>query len=166
MNPHQHGPESAGGEGNRRDEQAVAGGTSQPHPPAYTPPGHSYPMPWNPEQGIPQTTYADRTYPGSSYAGASFPETAWQLVAVPPARTSGKAIAALVTGILSILICPPVGIAAVFLGNSAVDEIDINGGITRGRGLAQAGRILGWISVLFIIAMLILLIVIFAVGDF
>src|SRR5699024_649457 len=60
--------------------------------------------------------------------------------------TNQKAIWALVTGILGFC-CGPIGIVAIFLGRSGREEIDQTGGRQGGRGLAQAGYILGIIAV-------------------
>jgi hypothetical protein len=63
-----------------------------------------------------------------------------------PAGTSGKATASLVCGIVSFLCCPIIlSVLAIVLGNQAKNEIDANPALG-GRGLAQAGIILGIIS--------------------
>jgi hypothetical protein len=66
----------------------------------------------------------------------------------PPTRESGSAIAALILGICGFLVCPLVcSIAAIVCANKAFAEIDGSGGRVTGRGMAQAGLILGWIGV-------------------
>lgn len=68
------------------------------------------------------------------------------------AGTSQLAIWALVTGILGFC-CGPIGIAAIILGQRGKQQIDRSGGRQSGRGMAQAGFILGIIGVaLWIIA--------------
>ena len=63
-----------------------------------------------------------------------------------PQKTNGKATWALVLGIISVLCCGLLaGIPAIILGNMAKKEIDAGQG--SGRGMAQAGFILGIISV-------------------
>lgn len=63
-------------------------------------------------------------------------------------QTNGKAIWALVLGILSIIPCGLfAGIPAVILGNMAKNEIDASGGVQSGRGMAVAGFVLGIIGV-------------------
>jgi hypothetical protein len=62
-------------------------------------------------------------------------------------ETAGKAVAALVCGIIGLTSCGLVGIAAVILGNQARNEIAMSGGRTQGDGMAQAGLIMGWISI-------------------
>ncbi|HEX6311414.1 MAG TPA: DUF4190 domain-containing protein [Acidimicrobiia bacterium] len=75
------------------------------------------------------------------------PSAAWQ---PPPAyaapagsKTSGLAIASLVTGILFCFAVTP--IVAVVLGHLALDQIRDSEGTITGRGLAIAGVTLGWI---------------------
>lgn len=94
-------------------------GGDQPTPPqGPTPPGYGTPYPG---------------YPG--YADTP--------------RNSAKAVAALVIGIISPVLglcCALVGlvgIAAIFLGRSARQEIAASGGSLTGEGMAKAGIILG-----------------------
>ena len=64
-----------------------------------------------------------------------------------PQQTSGKATAALVLGIVSIVLCPLIcGVIGV-IGGQAKNEIDSSGGRLGGRGMAQAGVILSWIGI-------------------
>lgn len=60
--------------------------------------------------------------------------------------TSGLAIASLVTGLLFWCLVVP-GIVAVVLGYLALEEIADSGGLKRGRGMAIAGIVLGWVGV-------------------
>lgn len=63
-----------------------------------------------------------------------------------PAASSGKATASLVLGILSFLCCPIIfSILAIVFGTQAKNEIAANPGMT-GEGFAQAGVILGIVS--------------------
>ncbi len=65
-----------------------------------------------------------------------------------PQSTPGKATAALVLGIVSIVLCPLIcGILAVVFGGQAKREIDASGGRLGGRGMAQAGVICGWVGI-------------------
>lgn len=65
-----------------------------------------------------------------------------------PQGTSGKATAALVLGIVSIVLCPLIcGIIGVIIGGQAKREIDASGGRLGGRGMAQAGVVLSWIGI-------------------
>lgn len=60
---------------------------------------------------------------------------------------SGKAIVALVLGILGIASCFPCGIAAIFVANSELRDIEAGVSSPEGEGLAKAGKVLGWISI-------------------
>ena len=75
-----------------------------------------------------------------------------------PGGTSKKATWALVTGILGILCCGPLGIVAIILGRSAEQEIQTSG--QGGAGMAKAGFILGIVA----LALLVLQIILFSTG--
>jgi hypothetical protein len=64
-------------------------------------------------------------------------------------RTNGLAIAALVVSLVSLLSCPFAGAVGIYLGNRARNEIRSTG--EDGDGMAQAGIIVGWIAVAFVI---------------
>ena len=82
------------------------------------------------------------------------------------APTDGMAIAALICGIASFVACGPVtGIAAIILGTMSRNKIDQSGGAVGGRGMATAGLVLGWISVVITVLFIILFIVIAATGN-
>ena len=81
-------------------------------------------------------------------------------VAPPPRQTAGGAVAALVLGILGLVMCGPfAAIPAIIVGRKATREIDASQGRLDGRGTAQAGYILGIIGT--VIGGLALLFVIF-----
>jgi hypothetical protein len=73
----------------------------------------------------------------------------WQQPSEAQARptTSGFAVASLVLGIA--IFCTGIigGILAVVFGNLALARIDAAQGAQRGRGLAIAGIVLGWIAI-------------------
>ena len=75
-----------------------------------------------------------------------------------PGGTNKKATWALVTGILGILCCGPLGIVAIILGRGAEQEIRTTG--QGGAGMAKAGFILGIVA----LALLVLQIILFATG--
>lgn len=75
-----------------------------------------------------------------------------------PAGNNQKATWALVTGILGLLCCSPLGVVAIILGRSAEQEIRVTG--QGGAGLAKAGFILGIVA----LAFLALQIILFATG--
>jgi len=51
-----------------------------------------------------------------------------------------------VLGILSLIVCGPLGIAAWIMGNNDLREIDSGVMDPEGRGMTQAGRICGMIA--------------------
>lgn len=71
-----------------------------------------------------------------------------------PAGTNGKAVAALVLGIVGTVLCPLVGIAAILVAGNARREMAQTG--QAGQGFAIAGLVLGWIDVAFIVLFLLL----------
>ena len=94
-----------------------------------------------------------------------------QYAAPPPqgAGTNGYAIASLVLGISGFVVCPIVAsVVAIVFGVIAKRQIDANPG-TQGRGMAQAGFILGIVGiavwVVGIIAYIVLVAVIVGVGE-
>ncbi|MER5716817.1 DUF1707 and DUF4190 domain-containing protein [Streptomyces sp. NPDC002132] len=75
----------------------------------------------------------------------------------PPPPTNGKAIGAMVCGVLTTMTAGITGIPAVILGHSARAEIRRTG--EGGDGLALAGLILGWLAVagwVFLLAIMLL----------
>jgi hypothetical protein len=82
--------------------------------------------------------------PPPSAAWATF--TSGAPPAVATARTSGLAVASLVTGLFFWCFLVP-GIVAIVLGHLALDQIDRSGGAVTGRGMGVAGIVLGWIGV-------------------
>jgi type IV pilus assembly protein PilA len=64
---------------------------------------------------------------------------------VNPAQTSGKAIGSLISGMLFFLL--PAAIVAVVLGHISLSEINHSFGRLRGKGMAIAGLVLGYIGI-------------------
>jgi hypothetical protein len=93
------------------------------------------------------------------------PDGGWMQVGV--AQTSGKSTAALVLGILGlVLFCPIIcSILALIFGYQARRDIDASGGRLSGRGNATVGIVLGWIGVALMVAFVALIIIGLAVGD-
>jgi predicted RNA-binding Zn-ribbon protein involved in translation (DUF1610 family) len=70
----------------------------------------------------------------------------------------------LVLGILAWFICPFIGIAAWFMGTHDLQEMDAGRMDDEGRGLTQAGRIIGLVFLILGVLSLALFIVFFAIG--
>jgi hypothetical protein len=65
-------------------------------------------------------------------------------------RTNGLAVASLVLGIVSFFCMGflfPVPLLAIIFGHLSLDRIARSGGAEKGRGLAIAGLVLGWIFI-------------------
>jgi hypothetical protein len=92
------------------------------------------------------------------------PSSSSPLPAEAPAQAPG-ATAALVLGILSIVICPLCGPFAWSLGRRGEQAADASGGSLGGRGLATAGKILGMIGTFFLVALIVFLVLSIAVGG-
>jgi hypothetical protein len=64
-------------------------------------------------------------------------------------RTDGQAIAALVLGILGIVVCPIVlSIIAIVIGRQSMKRIEASGGMLEGHQMAKAGWILGIVGLI------------------
>ena len=82
-----------------------------------------------------------------SWAGWSQPAgSIYPGVSPPVQTTSGLAVAALVTGLFFWCFVVP-GVVAVVLGYLALEQIADSGGAKRGRGMAIAGIVLGWVGI-------------------
>ena len=87
--------------------------------------------------------------PGTIYPGAGYPAPGPAAPVYQPAtgtRTSGLAIASLVTGLFFWCWVIP-GIVSIVLGHLALESIENSGGAKRGRGMAIAGIALGWVGI-------------------
>lgn len=60
---------------------------------------------------------------------------------------SGRAVAALVAGVVSVSLCPPLGFIAWILGEHELDAIERGASPRRGLNLARGARILGMLTV-------------------
>ena len=87
--------------------------------------------------------------PGGGDGGYSAPP--------PPAGGMGgpvdhpKGMTVLILGILSLVCCSPLGIAAFVMGNNALKEIDAQPGRYSNRQIVQIGRILGIIGMVLLV---------------
>ena len=81
--------------------------------------------------------------PGSIYPGGA---AAPAYPGATGTQTSGLAIASLVTGLFFWCWVIP-GIVSIVLGHLALESIENSGGAKRGRGMAIAGIVLGWVGI-------------------
>ena len=70
----------------------------------------------------------------------------------------------LVLGILGLVICGPLGIAAWIMGNGDLKEIDAGAMESSGRSLTNAGRICGMIASILMILGVLIAIAVFGLG--
>jgi Domain of unknown function (DUF4190) len=81
--------------------------------------------------------------PGTIYPGGAAAPT---YAGATGTQTSGLAIASLVTGLFFWCWVIP-GIVSIVLGHLALESIENSGGAKRGRGMAIAGIVLGWVGI-------------------
>ena len=114
-------------------------------PPPPGPPG-GFPPPAGPPPGPPSGPPPG--YQPPPYQPPAYPVAGAVVGAVPQNQ---KAVIALILGILSCICCPIVGPVAFFLGRQAMAEVDASGGTQTGKGLGQAGFILGIVGTAFLV---------------
>ncbi len=91
--------------------------------------------------------------PAPSQQSAQYPPQAQTYRAYQPAQTDGGAIASMVLGIASIVLCLTflAGIPAIIIGHISLSRIKKSMGRLKGEGMALTGLILGYISLPFIL---------------
>lgn len=80
---------------------------------------------------------------GRTTTGAAVPQ-----VPLSPPKTSGKSIASLIFGFFSLLF--PAAILAIVFGHLSLSEIGKSAGRIKGRGIAIAGLVLGYLGISFV----------------
>jgi hypothetical protein len=70
----------------------------------------------------------------------------------------------LIFGILGLVICGPLGIAAWVMGNSDLREMDAGTMDPSGRGTTQAGKICGMIATILMILAVVMFVLFFLLG--
>jgi hypothetical protein len=125
--------------------QRPKGGWEQPQWQSGSPLGDNAEAPAEPQPQQPPQQQWQQAPQWQQQPGAG-PVPGW----VAPPRTPGQAYAALILGIVGLVVCPLLpSIAAVVFGHISKGEIDRAGGQLGGRGIAMTGLILGWIGVAF-----------------
>lgn len=87
--------------------------------------------------------------PGSGDGGYGAPPVPAGGMGGPVDHPKGMTI--LILGILSLVCCSPLGIAAFVMGNTALKEIDAQPGRYGNRQIVQIGRVLGIIGMVFLV---------------
>ncbi len=124
---------------------------------------------WQPgswQEPAPETpAWQQPQQPGQQQGGwQKAPDGSW--VQTGGVQSSGKSTAALVLGILGLVVCPLIcSVLALIFGYQARSQIDASGGRMGGRGNATAGIVLGWIGIAIVAAFLILLGIGLSVGS-
>jgi hypothetical protein len=109
-------------------------GNQPPFDPNQPPNQPSYQLPYQPPPAGDPGYYPPPPYPGVAPPG--YP--------VPPAHP--QSTTAMVLGIVGLVLCGVASPFAMWLGRKSMREIDASGGRLSGRGMAQAGYILGIIG--------------------
>ncbi len=129
----------------------------QPPPPGYgqDPAQGQYGQQPYGQQPYGQQPYGQQQYGQPAYGG--YPASA---------PTDGRALAAMITGIVSLVLACGYGVGllaspvAWYLGKSSMNRIDASQGQLGGRGMAQAGMVLGIIGTVLLVLALVALVVI------
>jgi hypothetical protein len=144
--------------------------TAQPTPPPAVPYGPPSDQPPAPAYGQPtyqQPAYGQQ-YPPQPYAPAPYAPQPYGYAA--PQQNEGLATAAMIVGIVSLVLACGYGIGllgspvALFMGRAAKKRIDRSNGTLGGRGMAQAGFILGIVGTVFLLLAIIAVVVIIIVA--
>ena len=72
----------------------------------------------------------------------------------------------MILGIVGLVCCTPVGIAAYIMGNNALKEIQASNGQLGGEGMAKAGKICGIIAIVLLVISIVMTIILMATGAF
>lgn len=126
-------------------------------PPAYDQGGTAY--------GYPQPGYGQPDYGQSGYGVNAYQAAGYPAYGMAP-QQHPQAVAALITGILGLAICPPVGIAGLVLGGKVRREIDAEPQRYTGRGMGTAGFVLGILSVAYLVVLVLIVVLTTASGSF
>jgi hypothetical protein len=145
---------------------------SDPYQSPNEPGGWEQPQYDQPTYGQPtygQPTYGQPTYGQPAYGQPTYPPPGYGYPAVVPTDSQGTA--SMIVGIVSLVLafCYGFGLlgapVALFLGRASMKRIDASGGQLGGRGMAQAGFVLGIIGTVLLglaIAVVIVVIVVLA----
>ncbi|HEX6541569.1 MAG TPA: DUF4190 domain-containing protein [Ktedonobacterales bacterium] len=144
-----------------------------PEHPHYSPPPPLDPPPaegrgdgygWQGEQAPPQQPYQPNQSYQQPYQPYVQPGQPYYQGPMAPA-TSGYAIASLVCSLLGYIGVFGFGpILGIIFGHLALREIDSSNGMLQGRGLAQAGLILGYIALGLVLLVVLIIFIVFVIG--
>jgi type II secretory pathway pseudopilin PulG len=113
-------------------------------------PVQTAPTPPPPQASVPNpaSTSAWLNVPAPAQNAPQYPPQAQPYQRYQPPQTDGGAVASMVLGIASIVLCLSffAGIPAIILGHISLSKIKKSAGRLKGQGMALAGLILGYIS--------------------
>jgi hypothetical protein len=118
----------------------AAGAVGPPAEPAAGYPGGPYPGSGYPGSAYPGSGYPGSGYPGLGYPGYGYPGYGYPGYGPPPRKTNGLAIASLVVGLGSLVVCPLFAVIGIVLG--VVARRQIRERDEDGAGIALAGLII------------------------
>jgi uncharacterized protein DUF4190 len=130
-------------------DQGQQGQPGQWPPPSGQPPGQ-----WPPPSGQPppQPGYPAGYQPPPQYGYAP--------------RTEGTAVGALVSAILSFVVCPVIpAIVALVLASTAKRNIAASGGALEGQGLVTAATVISWVNIGLSALVVVAIVLIAVLGD-
>jgi len=95
------------------------------------------------------------------------PNYPYQPVMQPMQRDSGAAIASLVMGIMAWTFLPILGaLVAIITGHIGISEVNKGNGMVRGKGMAVAGLVMGYVQIgILVLIILALIFLAPAIGD-
>lgn len=141
----------------------------QPPPPP--PPGHGQAPQGPPAYGQPaygQPAYGQPAYGQPAYGQPAYGPPAYGYGYPPQPRTNGKAMAGMIVGIVSIVLCylgALIGPAAIILSVLGKKDIKRSNGTQSGEGMATAGLVTGIVGTVIWVALDALTILGMAVGS-
>jgi hypothetical protein len=103
------------------------------------------PPPEGPEQGQPQGGYGQQPYGQQPYGQQPYGQPGYGYQQQPQ-QDHPRATMSMILGILGLVICGVLAPFAWAMGRKTMNEIDASGGQLGGRGMAQAGFIMGIIG--------------------
>jgi hypothetical protein len=87
------------------------------------------------------------------------PNYPYQPVMQPMQRDSGAAIASLIFGIMAWVFLPFLGaIVAIITGHVGINEVNNSNGMVRGKGMAVAGLVMGYVQIAILVLIIVVLV--------
>jgi hypothetical protein len=111
--------------------------------PANPNPGNQYPG-----NSYPNNQYPANPYPNNQYPYNPYPYNMYQPIMQPVQQDCGAATVSLVFGILAYFLLPGIGaLVAIICGHVGIAQIKESNGAMKGKGLAIAGLVMGYVQI-------------------